>query len=81
MTVKLNALVGSNGCVPVGYMPLKIGRSSWAATSMKKFGQKVAAAGDAQGGFAVEDDIGVVAVGVLQINIFKSGPASAAVQA
>src|ERR1039458_1226239 len=41
--------------------------------------QEVASAGDTQGGVAVEDDVGVVAVGILQINVFKCAPAQAAV--
>ena len=40
-TVKLKVLVYSKGRVPVGYMPVKTGKSTWAATSMKKFGRRL----------------------------------------
>src|SRR5882762_6923474 len=45
----------------------------------EEVGQQIAAAGDTQGGRAVEDDVRVIAVGVLQIDVFISGIAQAAV--
>src|SRR5579863_5517560 len=42
VTVKLRALVGSKGCVPVGYRPVTTGKSEEPGTSMKNVGSALA---------------------------------------